>query len=329
MKSEQKILELLEKHNELSVKELTELLMVSSQFIHRKLKHLMEDALIIKIGTPPKTFYKINLNKGTVSKNKECLNISYDKELFLKEHFNAISDMGEMLEGIAAFTYWCAKRNLPPEKTLDEFILTKEKYKKYYNENQIVDGLKKLLNTKGFEKIYLDSLFYFDFYAIERFGKTKIGNIMHYAKQSQNKMLMQILIDNIKNRLQHFVSKNNFDAVGFVPPTIKREKQIMKFLEKKLDIMLPHIEILKISNIIPVPQKSLSKLEERIVNADNTFVVNSRQKFKHILLIDDAVGSGATLNQIAKKIKEKNIAKKTTALAIVGSFKGFDIITDV
>ncbi len=329
MKSEKRILKLIEKHNELSVKELTELLMVSAQFIHRKLKHLIEDELIIKIGTPPKTFYKINPNKGTVNTNKESLNISYDKEVFLKEHFNAISDMGEMLEGIAAFTYWCAKRNLPPEKTIDEFILTKEKYKKYYNENQIVDGLQKLLNTKGFEKIYLDFLFYFDFYAIERFGKTKIGNIMHYAKQSQNKMLMQILIDNIKNRIHHFVSKNNFDAVGFVPPTIKREKQIMKFLEKKLDIILPHIKILKISNIIPVPQKSLSKIDERIVNADNTFVVNSKQKFKHILLIDDAVGSGATLNQIAKKIKEKNIAKKTTALAIVGSFKGFDIITDL
>jgi hypothetical protein len=329
MKAQQKILELLEKYNELSVNELTDLLMVSSQYIHRLLKDLIEKELVVKIGTAPKTFYKQNQNIETTRSNKEQITISYDKEMFLKEHFIAITEMGQLLEGVAAFTYWCTKRNLPISKTIDEFITTKEKYNNYYNDYQFVDGLKKLQNTQGFEMIYLDALFYFDFYAIERFGKTRIGNFMHYAKQSQNKMLMQVLIDNIQNRTHHLISVNNFDAVGFVPPTIKREKQIMKFLEKKLDIALPQITILKINSIIPVPQKSLSKLKERIYNADNTFVVNSKQKFEHILLIDDAVGSGATFNQIAKKIKEKNIAKKISALAIVGSFKGFDIITDI
>lgn len=119
------------------------------------------------------------------------------------------------------------------------------------------------------------------------------------------------------------------DAVGFVPPTIRREVQIMKFIEEKLNISLPTIEIKKISGIIPVPQKSLSKLNERIKNAENTFAVAENRVFKHIVLIDDAVGSGSTLNQIAGKIKLKGIAKKITGLAIVGSFKGFDVVTDV
>jgi predicted amidophosphoribosyltransferase len=48
-----------------------------------------------------------------------------------------------------------------------------------------------------------------------------------------------------------------------------------------------------------------------------------------VLLLDDAVGSGSTLNQIAGKLKQKDIAKKVTGLAIVGSFKGFDVVTDV
>jgi hypothetical protein len=46
-------------------------------------------------------------------------------------------------------------------------------------------------------------------------------------------------------------------------------------------------------------------------------------------LIDDAAGSGSTLNQIAGKLKQKGIADKVTGLAIVGSFKGFDVVTDV
>ena len=83
------------------------------------------------------------------------------------------------------------------------------------------------------------------------------------------------------------------------------------------------------SGIIPVPQKSLSKLEERIRNAENTFSISDHREFNHLVLIDDAVGSGSTLNQIAEKIKDKKIAKKVTGLAVVGSFKGFDVITDV
>jgi predicted amidophosphoribosyltransferase len=103
----------------------------------------------------------------------------------------------------------------------------------------------------------------------------------------------------------------------------------MKFMQQKLNLNLPHIEIKKISGIIPIPQKSLSKMNERIRNAENTFAVVDSRQFKHVLLIDDAVGSGSTLNQIAEKIKNKKVAKKVTGIAVVGSFKGFDVITDV
>ncbi|MGY8952424.1 MAG: hypothetical protein ACKVJP_03525 [Flavobacteriales bacterium] len=46
-------------------------------------------------------------------------------------------------------------------------------------------------------------------------------------------------------------------------------------------------------------------------------------------MIDATVGSGATLNQIAKKIKNRHISKEVIGLAVVGSYKGFDVITDV
>ena len=58
-------------------------------------------------------------------------------------------------------------------------------------------------------------------------------------------------------------------------------------------------------------------------------LVTEKKSFNHVLLIDDAVGSGATLNEIAKQMKNKNIAKKITGLALVGSFKGFDIISEI
>ena len=49
-----------------------------------------------------------------------------------------------------------------------------------------------------------------------------------------------------------------------------------------------------------------------------------------MLLIDDAVGSGATLNETAKQIRNKKLASgKIIGLAITGSFKGFDVISEV
>ena len=175
----------------------------------------------------------------------------------------------------------------------------------------------------------MDELLYLDFYAIERFGKTRLGTILHYAKQGQNKMLMKILINEIKEKITTILSVYKIDAIAYVPPTIKRETQLMKVLATGLKINLPSIEIQKIGGIIPVPQKSLNKIEERINNAENTFVVKGNVSYNTILLIDDAVGSGSTLNQIAGKIKNKQLANTVIGLAIVGSYKGFDVITDV
>jgi predicted amidophosphoribosyltransferase len=175
----------------------------------------------------------------------------------------------------------------------------------------------------------LNKVFYLDFYAIERFGKTRLGTLLHFAKQGQNKYLMNILISEIKAKVDTFIKINKIDAIAYVPPTIKREVQIMKFIKEHLNIALPLISINKISGIIPIPQKSLSKINERINNAKSSFAITEQRKFNKILLIDDAVGSGATLNYIAEKIKIKKIAKQVIGLAIVGSFKGFDVITDI
>ena len=326
MNIKDKILQLLEERKELSAKEISDELEVSRQSVHSVLKNFLEERLVIKLGSSPKTIYKFNTQKEILLPE---IDLSKTEQNFLDENFLVITEIGEILHGSKAFSYWCDKRKLPIEKTLNEYQITKEKYDRYFDKNGMINGFEKLKNTKGFDKIWLDDVYYFDFYAIECFGKTKLGNILHYAKQGQNVMLMKILVEEIKIRLNKFIKENKFDAVGFVPPTIRRETQIMKFLQQKLKINLPHIEIIKISNLIPVPQKSLNKLEERVNNAENTFVVKSNQTFKKLLLIDDAVGSGATLNQIAGKIKQKQIAESITALAVVGSYKGFEVITDV
>ena len=327
MKIKDRIEKALEAKGDLSVKEMVDMFDVSKQAIHIALNQLLEQDVIVKFGRTPKTIYRLNKQKEPPA--TEFVPISSENQDYLVKNFLVITEVGKMLEGIEGFSHWCKQRKLPVEKTLDEFLKTKLKYDVYFDKNGLISGKDKLENTKGYDKIHLDEILYLDFYAIERFDKTRLGTLLHYAKQGQNKFLMKILLSEIKEKVQILLNTTRFDAVGFVPPTIRREVQIMKYLETHLKINLPKINIQKISGIIPVPQKSLNKIEERINNAENTFTVSETVKYNHILLIDDAVGSGSTMNQIAGKIKQKGIAQKITGLAVVGSFKGFDVITDV
>lgn len=328
MTIEEKIIEEFLKSKELTVKELTYSLQASKQMIHLVLKKLVAQNKVEKLGRTPKTVYRlIDKPKSKIAAEND-LKITSQEEEFLAKNCLVVTEMGDLLEGVEAFKNWCKKRNEPVEKTLAEFIKTKEKYNSYYNEKGIIDGTIKLTNTYK-EDTFLDKIFYLDFYAIERFGKTRLGMLLHYAKQGQNKFLMKIMMDEIRTKILDFIINNNIDAVGFVPPTIRREVQIMKFIQEDLKVALPILDIKKISGIIPVPQKSLTKLDERIKNAENTFAVTDQRTFKKVLLIDDAVGSGSTLNKVAEKVKNKQISKQVIGLAIVGSFKGFDVITDI
>lgn len=335
MTSKENIKGLFQSSNELTIKEIVEKLGISKQMAHIAVNQLLEEKWLEKQGRTPKTIYRLNAKpteKTPPSAGYGLLaepEFSKEESEWLGDQFLVVTESGDLLKGTDAFIYWCQQRKLPVKKTFNEYQSTKERYAGYYDSTGMIDGLDKLKNTKGYDHIWLDQLFYLDFYAIERFGKTKLGTLLHYAKQGQNKFLMRVMMDMVSKRIKDFLNLMNADAVGFVPPTIRREEQIMKFIQYQLNLSLPVLEIKKTSGIIPVPQKSLSKLDERIRNAANTFAVTDRRSFEHVVLIDDAVGSGSTLNEIAGKIKNKKIAPKITGLAIVGSFKGFDVITDI
>ncbi len=325
MKTKDKIVRLLKKHGQLTIHQLSELLKTSRQYIHRMITELEELNLVQKWGKAPHVYYSLAEETGVISNTV----VSYQKELFLNAHFLLIDALGNKLEGLKAMTYWCDKQQLEIIKTIDEYIHTRTKYSGYFNENGMIDGKPKLLNTEGIKEIGIDNLYYLDFYAIERFGKTRLGTLMHYAKQGQNKLLMKQIVEEIKQRIYNLINQEKVDAVVFVPPTINRKIQIMSVLQRLFDIQKPTLKVEKIKTPIIIPQKALSKIFERIANAKNTFIVPLQKKYNHVLIIDDAVGSGATINEIALKIKSQKIAKKITGLAITGSFKGFDVISEI
>ena len=88
---------------------------------------------------------------------------------------------------------------------MEEFLLTYKKYEGYKDTFGLISGLDKLKSTKELKEIALDQIWYLDFYAIERFGKTKLGNLVHYAKQGQNIPLMKMLVKEIEIPLQNII----------------------------------------------------------------------------------------------------------------------------
>lgn len=323
-KTEEKIIKYIRAKGQVSGKELFDHFEISDRAIRKQLKKLFEKALIYKVGKPPKVFYSI---KETDKEQESKATIEKGNEEVINEKFLIITPNGEEKEGLEGFKYWCKKFNLPVEKTVKEYIQTLNKYD-LYKKDGLIDGLAKFKST--FEKVYLDQIYYLDFYSIERFGKTRLGQLLLYAKQSQNKAYIKKLIGYIKPQIEYAVKRFKINGIGLIPPTVKREIQIMKELEKAIRPNHRLVSVTKIKTTITVPQKTLSKLNDRIENAHSTFVVNENGIFKNILLVDDAVGSGATLNEIAKKIRDRKICKgKIIGLAVVGSFKGFDVISEV
>ncbi|MDP2709463.1 MAG: HTH domain-containing protein [bacterium] len=317
-----KIVEFIRAKGQATAKELTAQFMISYQAVFKQLKKLQAGGRLKKIGSAPKVYYVIN--ELAEDAKPEALEPGLARTI--EENYFIITPAGEMKKGAAGFAYWCAKQNLPLKKTAGEYAKTLAKYQAYKKDG-IISGRLKLKQT--FKQVNLDELFYLDFYSIERFGKTKLGQLLLYAKQSQDRKLIRQLAGEIKPQVEKIISRHKISAVGFVPPTVKREIQFMKELKNYLGLSLPLISVTKIKTPIIIPQKTLGKLQDRVENAQSTFVVDEDVKYDNILLIDDAVGSGATLNEIAGRIKQKNLARKIIGLAITGSFKGFDVISEV
>lgn len=319
-----KILDYIRKNNQATGSELADIFDISDRAIRKQLSKLLENGEIYKIGKPPKVYYLIAEVKKAI-KVENIIDNKIAKEI--EQKFLIITPAGEKKEGVSGFVYFCKKNSLPVEKTAIEYLKTIAKYDKY-KKSGLIDGSSKLKNT--FSKVYLDEVFYLDFYSIERFGKTRLGQLLLYAKQSQNKALMKEIIIEIKPRIDSIIKKFKIDGLGYIPPTVKRETQLMKVLEKGLKEDIRKVKIAKVKTTVAVPQKTLNKLIDRIENAKNTIVVEENSSYKNILLIDDAVGSGATLNETAKKIRDKKICKgKIIGLSLTGSFNGFDVISEV
>jgi predicted amidophosphoribosyltransferase len=320
------IVEIIKKNEQIQVKELVHILGLTQAAIHRALNKLIEEKVITKKGTPPKVFYFLNEQHPSLAHPL----VPEPQKKMLEENYLYINPVGKIETGLDGFIDWMQSTHnkQKPEKCIEEYLEMLREAQTHKNKNQLIDATTRFENI--FKPSYLDKVFYHDFYSLIKFGKTKMGQYLLHGKQSQNKMMIKQIATMIEPDIKSLIRLEKIDAIAWTPHSIPRKVSFLKEIEQLLHINLPKIEITKVyAGKIPIAQKSLSKLDERIQNARETMiVVPSKIEARKVLLIDDAVGSGATLNEIAHKLKSKG-SKAVVGYAMVGSYKGFEVIKEV
>jgi hypothetical protein len=304
--------------------DLVKMLNVSTKTVQKHLVILLDEQLVKKTGTTPRVFYVANTGQ------EDNLPVLDEADQIIENNYIYVSPDGGVIRGVDGFHAWCQKNKFDfskEKKLLAEKIKTVQKIKK----GGLISAKKKILSATG--NLNLDEVFFSDFYNLDHFGKTKLGQLVYLGKSSQNKELIGEIAKIIKPAIVQLIKENEIGLICFIPPTIDRKVQFLDVLKSRLKLGLPEITAVKIPSVTKVPQKTLRKLEDRIINAQKTIAVNPNQKIKsNVLIIDDATGSGATLNETAGKIRNilgEDVNIKIVGYSVVGSFKGFDVISEV
>ncbi len=324
-----KIIEYIKKNGSARPYDLAHVLGISAQALHAHLRKLLHDQIIVKKGSPPLVFYVlVDQPKNLPNSPSAPLDPAIQK--IINENYMDISPEGVISEGVESFVNWTKRTN--PSQKLDslarEYVDIQKKASQFYNSDGLISGIGKIKNI--FPETVLNEILYLDFYSLPKFGKTRLGQIVLHGKQSQDVKMIAALAENIRDKFQFIIKKYKIDAWAWAPHSIPRKHPFLTVLKRHLPITLPEIEVVKAyKGSILVAQKSLSRLEERIQNAHETiFVLGKDHRYKRILIVDDALGSGATMNEIALKIKNDS-TQFIMGVVLVGSYKGFEVIREV
>lgn len=308
------------------------------QLVQYYLKYLVEQGLIEKHGNTPHVHYELTTlwknfigEQGKQVTPQAIPSLDYHTSKLLQESFLKFDSTGQKLEGTSWFIQRCHTRGLDPIQKAKTFVQIGEHIESIKNPCGVIDATGAF--TKNLGSNAMDKVFYADQYHYMEFWRGKLAELTFYAKQSQNKQLIEQVVKAIILQIECVCKTLHVDAIAIVPRSIQRQNQLLSFLGKELQkLWLPFLKLVKFyPSWIPIPQKTLKTREQRIQNAISSIDVKLNQaKYNTVLLIDDFVGSGATLNISAQKIKQFGFAKEVIWLAIVGNIDlSYEVINEI
>jgi len=203
------------------------------------------------------------------------------------------------------------------------------------------------INTIFWEKNNLNNVFVLENYSFPFKRKSLASYYMFLSKEESNIFAIKYFAKNLYNKFLKLNNFYNFEYIWFLESSNKeREVQIMDyikqyFLEKinsnknlsteDFNPLKNKIKLLEISKQNTyLEQKKISDISGRIKNACESFKVwDIEKQNSNILLIDDVIDSWATINAIAKKIRDKSDVNKIIWLAWIWSLTWKIKINDI
>lgn len=302
---------------------------------NKYLAKLVGDGKVVKSGKGAHVMYQIT-SPDTIPANASVIQVHdhdflYQETRILDEHFLKYDADGSELRGVQGFIMWCDQRNLDPYSKYHDYEKIPHTLDRLYNQCGVLDAMGEF--AKHVDAVALDALYYADQYRWNEFGRSKLAEMAFFGKQLQYRELLQQVMQMIVRKLECVIKTSHVDAIALTPPSIDRSVQLLDILDDVIaHISLPRVNLVKdYPTAIRIPQKSLRKRADRVRNAQKSIYVhdNHAKDYHHILLIDDFVGSGATLNETAKKLKIQGV-EKVTGFAIVGNLDlSYDVIQEI
>lgn len=316
----------------LGVTQLSERSGLSRTILHKYIKVLVAQGKLQKVGKGPHTKYKKvddSVDDNIIESSWDSL--SYEMKQFLDSHFLKFTPRGTRMVWYEGFVQRCQTRHLDIDIKAVAYRAIAHHLEGLRNECDLLDATEILHDRLS--DMAMDRLYYADQYKWMDFGRWKLAELTFYAKQSQSRAMIRESIGLFVRQIECLVDASGVDAVAFVPWSITREYQLLSMIDAALyDISLPRVKIQKFYEWeTKIPQKSLKKRSDRIENARETIYIRDEYvgDYDHVLLIDDFVGSGATLNETAKKLKAEWV-EKVTGFAIVGNLDlTYDVIQEM
>ena len=300
------------------------------------LTKLLDQGKISKQGLGAHVTYRIvdsrYVPQNTTSSIKVEHDFNYSQSLLLDQHFLKYDADGTILQGVEGFLIWCQQRNNNPYEACHRYAAIYDALSKLYNECGLLNATQEF--AKHVDTKYLDAIYYGDQYRLNEFGRSKIAEMGFYGKALQNKELLDKVMDMIIRKIECLIKTQSIDAIALTPPSISdRKYQILDILNARLShITLPRINLVKdYPTSIRTPQKALKKREDRIRNARNSIYVydDTASNYHKVLLIDDFVGSGSTLNETTGKLKAEGVTE-VIGFAIVGNMDlSYEVINEM
>lgn len=301
------------------VSEIAKYLDVTTVTIHRYLKRLIQQWTLVKKGSAPHVAYYLWGDTRTQ-------NTLLDRQTvrLLEQERYQVSPIGEALMWVEGFTVWCERRWVDLTDAAARRVWHIQ-YIDAIRHPRWIDATSKL---DDYPNRSLKSLRYGNIYALPEFWKTKYWTFMEIAKTQPSLAIFDQLCTTFQRTLQQCIQHLQIDALCFAQPTAKRSMQLMDYAKDVLIPTLPRIGIKKVKGYFP-PQKTLKHRSDRIWNAQNSFELERWQihTYKNVLIIDDAVWSGATLNEIWTKLLNAWVAKHVYWFSMIGTANGiFDAV---